>query len=103
VNIIYLTAKNWDKRGENQLILKKSGEDGLSEITKIQQPVIARLETGSSNAQIMTVIKILHALGKTLAVVPLKGVSKTKETCKKLSNQSSSKGLNNEAMVAKGC
>ncbi len=38
----------------------------------VQQPVIARLERGNTNTQVDTILKILNALGKTLAVVDLK-------------------------------
>lgn len=37
----------------------------------VQQPVIARLEKGSTKPQLDTVLKILNALGMTLKVVPL--------------------------------
>ena len=37
----------------------------------VKQPVIARMEKGSTSPQIDTVLKVLAALGKTLAVVPL--------------------------------
>ena len=37
----------------------------------VKQPVIARLERGSTDPQLSTIIKVLAPLGKTLAVVPL--------------------------------
>ncbi|MCL2152413.1 MAG: helix-turn-helix transcriptional regulator [Oscillospiraceae bacterium] len=37
----------------------------------VKQPVIARLERGSTDPQLSTVIKVLAPLGKTLAIVPL--------------------------------
>jgi predicted transcriptional regulator len=43
----------------------------LEELSGVKQPVIARMETGSTNARIETVLKVLAPLGKTLAVVPL--------------------------------
>jgi DNA-binding XRE family transcriptional regulator len=43
----------------------------LEELSGVKQPIIARMETGATNPQIETVLKILIPLGKTLAVVPL--------------------------------
>lgn len=43
----------------------------LEELSGVKQPVIARMEKGSTSPQIDTVLKILAPLGKTLAVVPL--------------------------------
>lgn len=47
----------------------------LENITGIKQPVIARIEKGTTNPQIATILKLLAPLGKTLAVVPLKPVN----------------------------
>ena len=43
----------------------------LEELSGVRQPVIARMETGSSSPQLDTGLKVLAPLGKTLAVVPL--------------------------------
>lgn len=43
----------------------------LEEISGVKQPQIARLEKGDSNPQLNTVLKVLAAMGKTLAVVPI--------------------------------
>lgn len=43
----------------------------LEELSGVKQPVIARMETGKTNPQLDTILKILASLGKTLAVVPL--------------------------------
>lgn len=43
----------------------------LEELTGVKQPVIARLERGTTDPQLSTVMKLLAPLGKTLAVVPL--------------------------------
>ncbi|WP_061909141.1 helix-turn-helix domain-containing protein [Streptococcus cristatus] len=43
----------------------------LEELSRVSQPVIARMETGKTNPQLDTVLKVLASLGKTLAVVPL--------------------------------
>ena len=37
----------------------------------VKQPVIARLEHGTTDPQLSTIIKVLAPLGKTLAIVPL--------------------------------
>ncbi len=50
----------------------------LEQLSGVSQPVIARMESGSSNPKLDTVIKILAALGKTLAVVPLETVKPAK-------------------------
>lgn len=57
-------------------IIKARHELGISqkkleEISGVKQPIIARMEKGSTSPQIDTVLKVLAALGKTLAVVPL--------------------------------
>ena len=44
----------------------------LEEMSGVKQPIIARLEKGTTNPQLDTVLKILAPLGKTLKVVPLK-------------------------------
>lgn len=43
----------------------------LEELSGVKQPVIARMEKGTTSPQIDTVLKVLAPLGKTLAVVPL--------------------------------
>ena len=43
----------------------------LAEMSKVQQPVIARMERGTTSPRLDTVLKVLAPLGKTLAVVPL--------------------------------
>lgn len=43
----------------------------LGELSGVSQPVIARLETGKTNPQIDTVLKLLAPLGKTLSVVSI--------------------------------
>ena len=58
-------------------LIKARKEQGISqrkleELSGVKQPVIARIENGSSNPQLETVLKLLAALGKTLTVVPLK-------------------------------
>ena len=43
----------------------------LEELSGVKQPVIARMENGTNSPQLDTVLKVLGALGKTLAIVPL--------------------------------
>lgn len=63
VNIIGELIKARQNKGISQ---KK-----LEELSGVKQPVIARMEKGTTNPRIDTIIKILAPLGKTLAVVPL--------------------------------
>ena len=58
-------------------IIKARQDKGISqkmleELSGVKQPVIARMEKGSTSPQIDTLLKILLPLGKTLAIVPLK-------------------------------
>lgn len=43
----------------------------LEELSGVKQPIIARMEKGSTSPQLETFLKVLAPLGKTLAVVPL--------------------------------
>jgi len=43
----------------------------LEELSGVSQPVIARMENGKTSPQLDTVLRVLAALGKTLAVVPI--------------------------------
>ena len=57
-------------------IIKARQEQGMSqkrleELSGVKQPVIARMEKGSTSPQLDTVLKVLAPLGKTLAIVPL--------------------------------
>ena len=57
-------------------MIKAREEKGISqkkleELSGVKQPVIARMEKGKTIPQIETVLKVLGALGKTLAIVPL--------------------------------
>lgn len=58
-------------------IIKARQEKGISqkkleELSGVKQPVIARMEKGTTSPRLDTILKILAPLGKTLAVVPLK-------------------------------
>jgi len=43
----------------------------LEELSGVRQPIIARMERGTTTPQIDTILKVLAPLGMTLAVVPL--------------------------------
>lgn len=58
-------------------LVKARQEQGISqrqleELSGVKQPQIARMEKGDSNPQLDTLLKVLAAMGKTLAIVPLK-------------------------------
>ena len=50
---------------------KGSSQKKLEELSGVKQPIIARMEKGTTSPQIDTILKVLLPLGKTLAVVPL--------------------------------
>lgn len=57
-------------------LIKARQEKGISqkkleELSGVKQPVIARMERGSTSPQVDTILKVLAPLGKTLAIVPL--------------------------------
>ncbi len=59
-------------------LVRARQEQGLSqrqleEISGVKQPQIARMEKGDANPQLDTLLKVLAAMGKTLAIVPIKG------------------------------
>ncbi|WP_277346133.1 helix-turn-helix domain-containing protein [Selenomonas bovis] len=43
----------------------------LEKISGVKQPVIARMEKGTSTPQLETILRLLAPLGKTLKVVPI--------------------------------
>ena len=61
-------------------IISARNEQGISqrklaEMSGIKQPVIARMENGTNSPQLDTVLKVLGALGKTLAIIPLEATN----------------------------
>lgn len=57
-------------------LIKAKQEKGISqkkleELSGVKQSVIARMKKGELNIEIDSVLKVLAALGKTLAIVPL--------------------------------
>ena len=61
-------------------LIKARQERGISqkqleELSGVRQPVIARMERGYTSPQIGTVLRVLGALGKTLAVVPIEATA----------------------------
>lgn len=58
-------------------MIKAREEDGITQkqleaMSGIKQPVISRMEKGTTDPQLSTVLRILNSLGKTLQVVPMK-------------------------------
>jgi len=45
----------------------------LESVSGVKQPVIARLEHGTTDPQLSTLLKVLAPLGKTIAIVPING------------------------------
>ncbi|MDO5458869.1 MAG: helix-turn-helix transcriptional regulator, partial [Eubacteriales bacterium] len=43
----------------------------LEQLSGVSQPVIARMESGSTSPQIGTLIKVLRPLGLTMKIVPV--------------------------------
>lgn len=68
---------------ENDLMIKLVGEviktrkenhisqRELEDMTGVKQSVIARMESGKTDPQLSTILKLLVSMGKTLAIVPL--------------------------------
>lgn len=57
-------------------LIKARQEKGISqkkleELSGVKQPIIARIERGTTSPQLETVLRVLAPLGKTLAVVPI--------------------------------
>ncbi len=50
----------------------------LEQLSGVSQPVIARMEKGTTIPKLDTVLKVLTALGKTLAVVPIESAKPAK-------------------------
>ncbi|WP_295292646.1 helix-turn-helix transcriptional regulator [Veillonella sp.] len=55
-----------DARNEKGISQKK-----LEVLSGVKQPVIARMEAGTTSPRLDTVLKVLAALGKTLKIVPI--------------------------------
>ena len=77
----HLTPNESDQRDLQSVLINAvvqvRNEQGISQrelekLSGVSQPVIARIEKGKTTPQIDTLIKVLAAMGKTLAVVPLK-------------------------------
>ena len=50
---------------------KEITQQALEELSGVRQPIIARLESGTTDPKLTTILRILRPLGKTLAVVDL--------------------------------
>lgn len=60
----------------NEMIRARE-EEGITQkqleaMSGIKQPVISRMEKGTTDPQLSTVLKILASLGKTIKIVPIK-------------------------------
>ena len=44
----------------------------LEELSGVKQPQIARMERGNADPRLGTLLRLLNAMGKTLAIVPIK-------------------------------
>lgn len=58
-------------------MIKAREENGITQkqleaMSGIKQPVISRMEKGTTDPQLSTVLKILASLGKTIKIVPIK-------------------------------
>lgn len=56
------------KAREEQGITQKQ----LEAMSGVKQPVISRMEKGTNDPQLSTVLRILSSLGKTIKIVPMK-------------------------------
>ncbi|MBR0464540.1 MAG: helix-turn-helix transcriptional regulator [Clostridia bacterium] len=57
-------------------MIEARGEMGISqrqleELSGVKQPQIARMERGNADPQLGTLLRVLNAMGKTLAIVPI--------------------------------
>ena len=50
----------------------------LEIMSGVKQPIISRMEKGTTDPQLSTVLKVLGSLGKTLKIVPLQEREKVK-------------------------
>ena len=48
----------------------------IESMSGVKQPIISRMERGTTDPKVSTVLKILSSLGKTLQIVPLQEVEK---------------------------
>ena len=57
-------------------LIKARHEQGLSQkklecLSGVKQPIIARMEKGTTSPNLSTILKVLAPLGKTLVIAPL--------------------------------
>ena len=48
----------------------------LESMSGVKQPIISRMERGTTDPKLSTVLKILSSFGKTLQIVPLQEIEK---------------------------
>ena len=56
---------------------KNMTQRDLEKLSGVKQPVIARIEKGENSPQVNTLLKLLAAMDKTLAIVPLNSAAKS--------------------------
>ncbi|MDR2713428.1 MAG: helix-turn-helix transcriptional regulator [Clostridiales bacterium] len=75
-----LSQEDWDEidlkvKIIGEVINARQGENltqqALEKLCGVKQPMLARIESGDTDPQLGTILKILRPLGKTLAVVDL--------------------------------
>ena len=57
-------------------LIKARQDNGLTQkeleaVSGVKQPIIARMERGTTDPQLSTVMRVLASMGKTLAIVPI--------------------------------
>jgi predicted transcriptional regulator len=52
-------------------LIKEFSPISLEQMSGVRQPVIARMEKGTTNPQLETIIKVLAPLGKKLAIISM--------------------------------
>ncbi len=76
-----LDQSDWDEiRMQSELLSKLAiarkisglSQTQLAEVSGVKQPAIARLESGKSDPQLSTMMRVLRPLGLTLAIVQRK-------------------------------
>ena len=59
---------------------KNISQKELEKLSGVKQPVIARLETGKTDPQLSTILKLLNSVGKTIKIVPIETKEKQQFT-----------------------
>lgn len=68
---------NWEHIVDEYIEIRNEGnfsQKFLREVTNIAQPAIARIETKASCPSLDTLMRLLHPMGYTLAIVPIEDI-----------------------------